>query len=216
MLPCALLQMNAVCREIMIARPILRCIGKVSRKLTIRLWSAMTVEEFHSIRIVDVRRRSGDFHATILASLELLKNTDSRRFSRVTKNLDWIVNTSLSTLGAEYWHWARACAINFEESWPDRDVEFSIGFHASLLIHEATHAYLEGLGIQYEESNRARIEELCVKEQNRWAANLENSDLGESLHQEFDPKNWDFCWNASRSEHIKATFRNVFQKQDAG
>jgi hypothetical protein len=172
----------------------------------------MTCGEFESIRIVDVRRRSGDFYTTILASLELLKNTDSRRFSRVTKNLKWIVNTSLSTPGAEYWHWARACAINFEESWPGRDKEFSIGFHASLLIHEATHAYLEGIGIQYEESNRSRIEELCVKEQNRWAASLDNRVLGEMLHQDFDSELWDFSWNASSGEHIKATFRNALQK----
>jgi len=175
----------------------------------------MTLEESYSIRIVDVRRRSEDFRATILASLELLRNTDPRRFYRVTNNLDWIVNASLSTPGAEYWHWARACVINFEESWPGRDLEFSIGFHASLLVHEATHAYLEGRGIQYDESKRARIEELCVKEQNRWAANLDNRDLGENLHQEFDSKNWDFCWNASRCEHLKATFRNALQKPEA-
>lgn len=152
----------------------------------------MTVDRFDSIRIVDVRRKGPDFQTTVLASLELLRNTDPRRFSRVRRNLDWIVNTRLSMPGAEYWHWARACVINFEESWPGRDAEFSIGFHASLLIHEATHACLESRGIRYDKLQRARIEELCVKEQNRWAAKISRRELGEALYQKFDPSNWGF------------------------
>ncbi len=175
----------------------------------------MTVEEVYSIRIVDVRRRSVDFHTTILASLNLLKDTDSRRFSRVTKNLDWIVNTSLSTPGAEYWHWAHACAINFEESWPERDVEFSIAFHAALLVHEATHAYLECRGIRYDEDKRLRIEALCVKEQNRWAASLDNEELGKMLNQKFDPEDWDFSWNGSKLDHFKAAIRNSITAKEA-
>jgi hypothetical protein len=175
----------------------------------------MTCGEFESIRIVDVRRRSGDFHTTIRASLNLLKDTDPRRFNRVTKNLDWIVNTSLSSPGAEYWHWARACAVNFEESWPGRDVEFSIAFHAGLLVHEATHAYLECRGIRYDEDNRMRIEALCVEEQNRWAAGLDNQELGKMLTQDFDAQDWDFCWNGSKLDHFKAVMRNSIRTKEA-
>jgi len=118
----------------------------------------------------------------------------------------------MSTPGAEYMHWARACIINFEESWPERDLDFSIAFHASLLIHEATHAYLENRGIEYDDSRRSRIEELCVKEQNRWAANLEDRDLGEKLHQDFDPSDWQFSWEGSWGEHFKSTLRNALKK----
>lgn len=175
----------------------------------------MAVGEVDSVRIVDVRRRSNDFHSTIVAALKLVRDTDNRRYRRITNNLDWIVNQSLSTDGAEYLHWARACTINFEESWPDRDIEFSVAFHATLLIHEATHAYLECRGIRYDEDRRVRIEALCVREQNRWASRLDDQELGNMLRQDFDPVDWDFCWNGSRLDHFKAMIRNSITTKEA-
>ena len=169
----------------------------------------MTVQQVDSVSLVDGREKSDDFRHTIVAALELLESTDGRRFKRVIDSFDWIVNQALSTGGAEYQHWARACVINFEEEWPGRDMEFSVAWHAAVLIHEATHAHLSNRGITYDESNRARIERLCVNEQNRWASRLQDKDLARRLHQEFDADDWDFCWNASRFTHLKSTIRNA-------
>jgi hypothetical protein len=80
------------------------------------------------------------------------------------------------------------------------------------LIHEATHAYLENRGIEYEDSKRSRIEELFVKKQNRWAANLDDRDLGEKLHQDFDPSDWQFSLEGNWGGHLKSTLRNAFKK----
>jgi hypothetical protein len=126
-------------------------------------------------------------------------------------SFDWIVNQSLSTTGAEYHHRLRACIINYEESWPGRDMQFSIGFHASILVHEATHARLEQRGLDYGESNRVRIEALCVREQNRWAARLKDRVLGERLHQDFDPGDWESGWNMSWLQQVKATVSNILK-----
>ncbi len=169
----------------------------------------MTVQQIHSVSLVDVRKKSDDFRHTIVAALYLLASTDSRRFKRVIDSFDWIVNQALSTGGAEYQHWARACVINFEEDWPGRDIGFTVAWHAAVLIHEATHAHLSNRGISYDDSNCARIERLCVNEQNRWASRLEDKELGRRLYQEFDPDDWNFSWNASRFTHLKSKIKNA-------
>jgi hypothetical protein len=193
----------------MILDRVRQMIVRASRKFTIRAWSSRIIEQAHPVSLVDVRQKSDDFRETIVAALDSLKITDPRRYQRVVESFDWIVNSALSTGGAEYQHWARACVINFEEAWPGRDFDFSVAWHAAVLVHEATHAHLSNRGIAYDDSNCERIERLCVKEQNRWAAGLEDKELGQKLYQEFDPNDWDFCWNASRLTHLKSTIRNA-------
>lgn len=172
-------------------------LGMKIRKLTIWTWSSSTIDEVHSIQISEMKEPNEDFPYVIVAALELLRTTDPRRFKRVTHHLDWIINQYLPfETTAQYQHWARACIIDFEKSWPERDLEFSAGYHATILIHEATHGYLKSRGIPYNESNRERVEALCVKEQNRWAASLIDQELGADLHEEFEPKNWEIIWNA--------------------
>jgi hypothetical protein len=165
---------------------------------------------FDGIHLAHVRWRNDSrecFRSTIEGSLRLIRERDPRRYARVKRHVQWIVNRVANTLGAEYRWGIRACSLELQDL---REVshDVHVAFHACLIIHEATHGALESRGVACDEKNRSRVERLCVVEQNRFAAKLARSDPerypAQLLHFEFDESYWQREWTASPLQGRKA------------
>lgn len=116
----------------------------------------------------------------IESSLALIERYDPHRFTRILKDVRGILlyewSMRFGTLGL-YSTSLRICHVNatvFDEDNPGRSV---IG--ACVIVHEATHARLEGLGVRailHNKRTRARIERLCVRAELAFASRLPNSE----------------------------------------
>jgi hypothetical protein len=139
---------------------------------------------------------------TLLAALRLLRAIDSRRFARVQREIAWIVNCTLACPGAEYLEDIKTCRVDFEEPALDSDPEFSIGWWARTMVHEATHGVVERRGIRYTPELRSRIERLCVTEEQRFLRRLSETRpaLADQLYREYSEADWDFAWSATPLE----------------
>jgi hypothetical protein len=114
------------------------------------------------------------------SSLALIERYDPRRFARIRKDVRGILlyqwSTKLNTLGL-YSARLRVCHVNaevFNNSNPGRSV---IG--ACVVVHEATHARLDQLGVtsaSFNRRGRARIERICTRAELAFASRLPNSD----------------------------------------
>jgi hypothetical protein len=174
---------------------ILRAISHV----LIWLQRSSQVAQFEDIRISDFRRRSAHFPTTLIAAQRLVKETDPHRYSRVTRHIRWIVNRTLDSPRAQYDRGTQTCTFEFEEPQSPPDYPYWIAWHASALVHEATHGLVEAHGIRYTEALRARIERLCVTEQNRFLCRLAMSqpEMAKKLHREFDESKWHAYWKTT-------------------
>jgi hypothetical protein len=85
---------------------------------------------------------------------------------------------------------------------PGLNQEMLAAFYACALIHESTHGVVDSHKVDYNEENRARIERLCVTEQNRFASKLAVADPArypiELLHLDFQEGWWKEAWTGSR------------------
>jgi hypothetical protein len=113
---------------------------------------------------------------------------------------------------AQYRHSTRTCAIDFQESSPEFDAEYLIGWYACTLVHEATHGVIRSRGVLYTRELRARIEHLCVREEQRFVTRLTitRPTLADRLYQEFDASQWHSSWHASAGERFRAQMRRIF------
>lgn len=167
------------------------------------------VARFEGIVLADIRQTSHHFRDTYLAALQLIRDCDPRRFARIQRHIHWIFNCYLPVVMAEYDPRTRTCRVNFEEPLGDGDLLLWAGFGAVTLIHEATHAVIEARGIQYVPERRARIERLCVAEENRFIRKLGllDPELAAKLHREFDVSEWHEAWTASRWQRLSSLVR---------
>ncbi len=79
---------------------------------------------------------------------------------------------------------------------------------ASAIVHEATHARLEKLGIRYDEAVRQRIERICARRELDFARHLSGVD---ALLEEI-------TWRLDRcsEENASYTDQNMWEKTDQG
>ena len=110
--------------------------------------------------------------------VDLLQQHDTRRFCRVTDNLNFILQFPLLT-SAQYQECVQACKIDFahftqsfrindEELQDELQDEIQPYLHAILattLVHEATHGVISARGIPYDDRTRVRIEKRCAREE---------------------------------------------------
>ena len=171
------------------------------------------VTEFEGVAVADMKGKSDAFQKTMVSALALIRDTDTRRFQRVRRHINWIVNCTLDESAAEYHKEFRSVRIDFEEPAGDLDTPFLIGFWARSLGHEATHGHLFRYGIAYTDELRGRIERLCVKEENRFICRLASAhpDLARQLHREFNDQEWQFAWSATPKEKIRSLFRRTLK-----
>jgi hypothetical protein len=169
------------------------------------------VARCEGIILADVRNTSSHFRNTYLAALQLIRDHDPRRFVRVQRHIHWIFNCHLPIVMAEYDPGTRTCRVNFEEPLDDQDLPLWAGFGACTLIHETTHGIVHARGIHYVAEFRARIERLCVEEENRFVRRLEHSrpELAHKLYHEFKESEWQGAWTASRWQVFSSLLKQL-------
>ncbi|MDF0517076.1 hypothetical protein P0R31_07520 [Bradyrhizobium yuanmingense] len=104
----------------------------------------------------------------------LIKRHDALNYSRITRNLDRIWVHLLPNARAHYDRSLNACAL--DERYVLNETMTLEGI-ASTIVHEATHARLEGWGIFYEEKSRYRIEAACLRRELNFLTKLPDSGL---------------------------------------
>ena len=171
------------------------------------------VADCEGIALADLKRKSGHFQETMESALALIRTADPRRFQRVKEHIKWIVNCTLEQPGAEYHKEFKSVRIDFEEPEEESDRDFTAGFWARSLVHEATHGLLISRGMEYTDELRSRIERLCVKEENRFICRLASAqpDLARQLRREFNDQEWQFAWSATPKERIRSLFRRTLK-----
>lgn len=98
--------------------------------------------------------------ARLHAAFELLEQHVPVRLHRLRRDVDAVF---VWAKVGDVANWVRALRfIRLRESWVMHP-STTPAHIASVLVHEATHAYLERLGITYQEDRRARIERVCVR-----------------------------------------------------
>lgn len=178
------------------------------------LLASCEVARFEGIVIADIRHpdnRTQRFPEVMLAALQLLKATDPCRFARVRRRLAWISFQGMAGRSAEYQHSLRQCWIDFRDPADDADAELLTGWCASTLVHEATHGTINTRGVPYSPELRSRIEELCVKQEQKFIQRLAitHPSLAQQLHREFDASEWEGIWNSTRWEQFRRDIKHL-------
>lgn len=103
-------------------------------------------------------------------ALVLIKQHSALHYSRVMRDLARVWVFVLPNGTAQYEHSLNACLLD------ERYVANStLERIASTIIHEATHARLDALGITYEEGLRSRIETICLRRELAFVTKLHNN-----------------------------------------
>lgn len=105
-------------------------------------------------------------------ALQLIKDHDSIGYSRVIRHLDRIWVNIVPSANACYKLDLNACV--FDERFVRSDLTPIEGI-ARAIVHEATHARLERLGISYTEERRVRIEAICLRRELAFLAKVPNA-----------------------------------------
>ena len=178
------------------------------------------VGRFDGIGLAHLRWRDDSqesFRKMMEEALRLVREYDPRRYSRIKRNIKWIVNrVTDGPMGAEYFYKVRTCNIEFTAI-PDLAPQIAAAFWAVILVHEATHGVFESRGIPYIAKNRVRIERLCTTEQNRFAAHLRASDPSRFplARFGFGEEYWHENWTASGSQYARALLSRWFADMKA-
>lgn len=165
-----------------------RC-GRILRNVSaLPFWLLLNVTnvyrikgEHAGIRLLDLTKSRHDpkeFFLRTASALDLIRELDSLRYTRVMNEIRTIANIYLLSL-ARYQRLGRICSIDFWRFPWTVNSDFSLKRYACTLIHEATHGKIESHRILYSEANRARIERLCVLESMRFARHFEDSKVWE-------------------------------------
>jgi hypothetical protein len=106
-------------------------------------------------------------------ALDLIKNNDPLQYAYVTRHLKRIWVNLLTGNRAEYRRSIDACV--FDERFVRSEMT-TIAEIAAIIIHEATHARLEHLGIRYDEKQRSRIETICYRREIAFVSRLSHCE----------------------------------------
>jgi len=124
------------------------------------------------------RKESAAVLASVRQALELLKSTDAHRYRRVVRRLDHVLLAPTPIQG-EYAHALRRCILS-----KNMALAGEIRRLAVTLVHEATHAELFDRGIGYGLEIRARVEDVCARQELAFGRRLpENDDLIEESEE---------------------------------
>lgn len=197
-------------------------VGLPWRWVQLRLLREYARGEAGPITLVDLaldESNTGRFLRATRDALALIERTDPRRGRRVMEGLRYIVNREGLAPGS-YDHTLRACFVDFsrlhlrEECEAETGArEWHLAWYAAMLVHEATHAWLHGRWFPYTRATRAQTERICRTEQRRFAARLLDGDAerAAALVPDFDPRQWDYSWNATPLQRLRAVVARVRQ-----
>lgn len=148
-------------------------------------------------------RRNSDL-SRVEDALRIIKQHSPLHYSRVVRDLKRVWVYVLIGVWAEYDSSVDACVLD------ERHVaNSSVERIASTIVHEATHARLERLGIKYKEELRSRIETICFRRELAFVSKLPNgSELQDDLLRSVE-------WYGANNEWFSDTSFRDRDKQGA-
>lgn len=184
---------------------LLKPIATLLRRSLLSLQAQHEVARFEGIVISDLNQDPG-FRETALAALRLIKDLDARRFRRIQRHINWIVNVPLPYGGAEYSYSTQTCRLDFERSFWKPYAGYEFALCARILVHEATHGVVDSRRISYSAKMRSRIERLCVREEQRFLTRMAftEPEIAKFLWDEFDEARWHKRWRDSHWRSLMA------------
>jgi hypothetical protein len=138
-------------------------------------------------------------------ALQLIKRHDPLHYSRIIRNLERVWVHLLPSALAHYNSSLNACVLDERFVLAETTTLQKI---ASTIIHEATHARLDGWGIDYDEAVRYRIEAICLRRELNFLTKLPDS---EHLQEEIA---YTLEWYATKQDYFSD--RNHRELDDQG
>jgi hypothetical protein len=136
------------------------------------------------IKVVDAAGEHSDQTMRSLhEALQVISQTDPRRFERLRRDLRRIVLVKAGN--PEFASEAGACLI--ASGYVRQNSPEAV---ATTIVHEAVHARLHRRGIGYGPTMRSRVEEVCVREQIAFAERLRNAEIVSLLRQRLNGSLW--------------------------
>jgi len=102
-------------------------------------------------------------------ALNLISTFDPRRYQQIKDDVKKILVFSAEPAAAQWIGGLRMCVLDKEYLFR---ADISPTEIAASIVHEATHAHLERLGMEYAEEARSRIERICTESQIAFAKRL--------------------------------------------
>jgi tetratricopeptide (TPR) repeat protein len=139
-----------------------------------------------------VQQNRDNFLNLTRQAMALVQSTDSRRYRRVCRRIEFIVNMELIS-GGNFARKLKICRVDYSRL-TSADPLWNLRQYAQLLVHEATHGLLFEKGIPYDKKTRERVERLCRLEEYRFARRIEPgwADIGV---QPFNPEWYEMYWD---------------------
>lgn len=135
-------------------------------------------------------------------ALRLIESSAPLHYRRIKNNLARIWVQLVPHGAGCYLHSLNACLL--DERIVNSETT-TVEWIASVIVHEATHARLEKLGIRYHEAVRQRIERICARRELDFARHLSGVD---ALQQEI-------LWRLDQ-ENASYTNEKMWEKTDQG
>lgn len=130
----------------------------------IRLFQPLfTIGRVHGLAVYDFaeQKKREELLQRLDRAMQTISQYDQKSYSRIRKSLRAF---SLSpSQGAMLIPFARTCVLSVDWVNTMSAEELSL-----IVIHEATHAHIERLGIRYGTNTRARIEDICFRAEDRF------------------------------------------------
>lgn len=124
----------------------------------------------------------------IVAALTLVKKYDTRRFRRLQRRLDYVVN-ELCVGTAVYGRHYKDCIVDLTRFPFEKNEDWYRLVLACTIIHEATHGEIEAWGIRYDQEHYLRVERLCYTEEIRFIRRVWQ-EAGYQRFGEFNEDYW--------------------------
>lgn len=140
-------------------------------------------------------------------ALDLIEQVDFKRFKRVQKYIIYI-KPAIARGTASHLPLSKGCLVDWRKLDFKRYPRASLVLYSAVLIHEATHGYIQSKGIRYRGKIRLRIEKLCHLEEARFVKQAV-PNIGESWIKLYDESLYVSQYNESTLKRLQDAFRSM-------
>ena len=152
------------------------------------------VGEVFSIPLVSLSDSHHDFVRIITRSLQLIRHFDPRRYERVVKYTQWLVDDALygGAYTSEYNERTKSIQIDFEYDDSKGGMYLHAAHYAGSIVYLATHGRIHARGIRSNSSSRLRKARICQAEKNRFLERILEifPELPSSMIRPIDPDDY--------------------------
>lgn len=152
----------------MLPKYVLRSVYASVQFVAIKLNRRTTHEGIQTVDLMPQSAGREAFFSRTIAALQLIRETDPTRFSRLRREIHYIVHTILPS-AAEYRRLSKICCVDFSEYPFAEFPEFSLKAYTCTLIHESAHGYLHSKAVPDVSGLKREVERICTIETIRFA-----------------------------------------------